>query len=79
MSLGTGITLALGVVVTWFALATVLGVVLGRVIRRRDEQCLIERDRDGQAAEDSERPKTLQFVRDEALARGRRRPGPSSR
>ncbi len=38
MSLGTGIALALSAVVTWFALATVLGVVLGRVIRRRDEQ-----------------------------------------
>ena len=48
MSLGTGIALALSAVVTWFALATVLGVVLGRVIRRRDEQHPIERDRNGQ-------------------------------
>ena len=54
MSLDTGIALALSAVVTWFALATVLGVVLGRVIRRRDEQHPIERDRNGQTVEDNE-------------------------
>ncbi len=53
MSLGTGIALALSAVVTWFALATVLGVVLGRVLRRRDEQHPIERDRNRQTAEDN--------------------------
>jgi hypothetical protein len=73
MSLGTGIALALGVVVTWLALATVLGVVLGRVLRRRDEQRPVERDRDRQTAEDSKRPKTLQLVRNEALPQGHRR------
>lgn len=76
MSLGTGI--ALSVAVAWFALAAVLAIVLGRTIRRRDEQRPIEFDREGQTTQDSEHPETPHILRDKAVARGRRswrRPG----